>query len=159
MRLWRNPSLCLLCQRAWRSRFGLHKPYKPIMESSVGYGQNWTTVGTFVLFLQELTHTMRSNETEMRYLVQRRGNLSHGRTGNSTGRYHVCGYESVYLNRILLFIALKRDRNLPHFARIMKGCWGKYLDRREMKLREIGKKLHNKELNNLYSSPSIIKVI
>jgi hypothetical protein len=39
------------------------------------------------------------------------------------------------------------------------GCWGGYLDQRGMRWREEWRKLHNKELRNLYCSPSIIRMI
>jgi hypothetical protein len=43
------------------------------------------------MLLQELTHTVRSNEKETHCLGQRGGNLLHGRTGSSTEAYCVCG--------------------------------------------------------------------
>jgi hypothetical protein len=39
------------------------------------------------------------------------------------------------------------------------GCWGGYLDRREMRWQENWRELHNEELHDLYSSPSIIRII
>jgi hypothetical protein len=39
------------------------------------------------------------------------------------------------------------------------GCWGEYLDRREMTWQKVGWKLHNEELRNLNYSSSIIRMI
>jgi hypothetical protein len=39
------------------------------------------------------------------------------------------------------------------------GCWGEYFDERGEKVMGEWRKLHNEELHDLYSSPSIIRII